>query len=269
MNVSFENKVVMITGAARGQGRLHAKRFAELGAKLILCDICENVKTIPYALGNYEDFMALCAELAQITDNQIIANSCDVRDIEGITELVKLGKNMFGKIDILINNAGVCSIRSPWDISEQDWNDMIGINLTGTWNCCRAVIPIMKNQQRGRIINIGSIAGIKGIPNLSHYVASKHGVVGLTKGLAIDLAPYNITVNCICPGSVDTELLEGLAPVINHTVEEAKAAFANYHLTPSLIPPEHISDLILWLSSDYSDSVTGAVWNIDKGWLQN
>lgn len=266
--MDFKDKVVMITGSARGQGSVHARRFAERGAKLVLCDICKEIEYVDYSLGSRENFDKLNLELRGITRGKLIAECLDIRDGEAVQKLVEKGIELFGRIDILINNAGVCGIKPAWEITRNDWEAMIGVNLTGTWNVCRAVIPTMMEQRYGRIINIGSIAGIKGIPNLSHYSAAKHGVVGLSKALAIDMAPYSVTVNCICPGSVDTDMLGGLAPQIGHSIEEAKQAFAAYHLLPGLIPPEDINELVMWLASDASRSVTGAVWNMDRGWLQ-
>ena len=266
---SFENQVIMITGAARGQGRSHAIKFAELGAKLIICDVCRDIEAIRYNLATLSEFENLCNELELKTNHQLVADVCDVRDGKSVSKLVKQGHEKFGRIDILINNAGVCKIQSPFEIEEMDWNTIIGVNLTGTWNTCQTVIPIMKEQGHGRIINLSSVAGLKGIPNLAHYVAAKHGVVGLTKALAVDLALYGITVNSVCPGSVDTEMLSGLAPEIGHSPEEAKEAFAGFHLLPGLVQPEDITELVVWLASDASKSVTGVAWNVDRGWLQH
>lgn len=265
---SFENKVVMITGAARGQGRNHAVKFAELGAKLIVCDICEDIEGVMYSLGTEEQFSVCLEEITHKTNGQVVSARCDVRDSTSVTRLAEQGIKRFGRIDVLVNNAGVCNIKPAWEINDVDWDAMIGVNLTGTWNSCKAVIPVMKNQHYGRIINVGSIAAMKGIPNLVHYTAAKHGVAGLTKALAIDLAPYGITVNCICPGSVDTDMLAGLAPEIEADVYEAKTLFASYHLLPGLIQPEDTTELVMWLASDASRSVTGAVWNMDRGWAQ-
>lgn len=269
LGASFANQVIMITGAARGQGRMHAIRFAELGARLIICDVCNDLDSIRYGLADASEFAALCEELEAKTNQQLLAEVCDVRDGRAVAHLARRGYERFGRIDILVNNAGVCKIESPFEIDNSSWDTMIGVNLTGTWNGCRAVMPMMKEQGWGRIINIGSIAGLKGIPNLSHYVAAKHGVVGLTKALAIDLAPYGITVNCVCPGSVETPMLEGLAPEIGHSPETAKEAFASFHLLPGLVQPEDITELVVWLASVASRSVTGVAWNIDRGWLQH
>ena len=267
--MNFQDKVVMITGSARGQGRVHAKKFAELGAKLILCDVCADIDPVQYALGKSEELFQLHAELQEQTHNQVITACVDIRNVLGIQKLVNQGIDNFGRIDVLVNNAGVCSIKPAWKITPEDWDVMLGVNLTGTWNVCQAVMPFMMEQSYGRIVNISSIAGLKGIPNLVHYTAAKHGVVGLTKALAIDLAPYSITVNCVCPGSVDTELLVGLSPEIGLQADEAKQAFASKHLLPGLISPQDINELVVWLASDAARSVTGVAWNIDRGWLQH
>jgi NAD(P)-dependent dehydrogenase (short-subunit alcohol dehydrogenase family) len=263
----IKDKVVLITGAARGQGAAHARLFAEHGANLVLSDLAEPIKELPYSTGSLAELTDLSKELAG-KGTRVEVCACDVRNRQQVKQMVDRAVRCYGRVDVLINNAGVCTINSFAEVTEEEWQLMLDVNLTGTWRCGQEVTPIMIKQQFGRIINISSVAGLKGISHLSHYVAAKHGVIGLTKAMAIELAPHKITVNCICPGSVHTPLLQGLAVSIGRGKDDLEE-FTSKHLINGLVKPEQISSLCLYLAGDGACHITGVALPVDGGWLQN
>ncbi len=264
----LEGKVALITGAARGQGRSHAVCFASEGADVILGDICQDIPGVPYSLGSQKE-LEETAQLVAQTGQRVLAMPCDVRDEAAVQNLVKRGLEEFGKLDILINNAGIGGpIGTTWDLSEAAWREMLDVNLMGVWRGCKAVAPHMIERQSGRIINISSAAGLKGIGLMSHYAAAKHGVIGLTRSLAIELAPHKVTVNAICPGSVDTPLLKAEGALYGMDWETTQRTFESYHLLTTLLEPKDISEACIWLASEAGRYVTGLALPIDAGFLQ-
>ncbi len=206
----FVDQVVFITGAARGQGRAHALAFAREGASLLLCDTRRAYPSVPYALSASEELEAVAREIATL-GQPVIARHVDVTDLAGMQRLLDEARSELGPVSIAIANAGLYSFGSTWELSEQQWDDTLAVVLKGAWITCKVAIPHMLAQRRGKIICIGSTGSFKGLPGLGHYVAAKHGVIGLVKTLAIELASYNINVNAICPTTVDTGIVNNQA----------------------------------------------------------
>ncbi len=261
-------KVALITGAARGQGRSHAVCFAAEGADIVIADICHDIAGVPYRLGTKAELEETAQAVTKL-GRRVLALSCDVRSEEEVAQLVKSALAEFGGVDILVNNAAIGGpIGTTWELTEAAWREMLDINLMGVWRGCKALAPHLIERQRGRIINISSAAGLKGIGLMSHYAAAKHGVIGLTRSLAIELAPHHVTVNAVCPGSVDTPLLRAEGELYGMGWEQAKATFASYHLLEGLLEPRDISEACLWLASEAGRFVTGLALPVDAGFLQ-
>ena len=202
-----EGKVALVTGAARGQGRAHAVRLAEEGADIIAADICRPVDTVTYA-GASSDDLAETTALVEKTGRHILAREVDVRDLMGLTQLVADGVAEFGRLDIVVANAGIMTAGRLWELSPEQWNEVIGVNLTGVWNTIKATVPVLIDQgEGGSVILTSSVAGLVGQPFVGHYAASKHGVVGLCRSLANELGEYNIRVNSVHPVGVNTEMV--------------------------------------------------------------
>lgn len=272
----LDGRVAFITGAARGQGRAHALRLAEEGADIIAVDACEDVETVPYALAGSDD-LEETVRLAEDLDQRIVARQADVREAGQLEDAVKEGMSQFGRIDIVCANAGILSMAPTWELTEEQWQDMIDINLTGVWKACRAAIPHMiEGGEGGSIILTSSTAGIKGLANTAHYTAAKHGVVGLMKVLANELAPHMIRVNTVNPTVVDTDMVNNettyqlFRPDVEHPTREhfAEAATMINALPIPWVEARDISNAVLWLASDEARYVTGIVLPIDAGMTQ-
>src|SRR2546429_2050108 len=272
----YRGRVVFITGAARGMGRAHALAFAAEGASLVLCDACRRYSTVPYPLAQPEEVAALVTELEQM-GCRVIAAQVDVTHLRAMQELVERAQRELGPIDIVVANAGLYSFATSWEMSEEQWDETVNVDLKGVWITCKVCIPYMLPRCSGKIICIASTAGEKGMANLAHYVAAKHGVIGLVKTLAIELAPYNINVNAICPTSVDTAMCRNQAiydvfaggPGAQATHDHMISLMNQMNLFPdrNLLPPEAISSVVLWLASDEAQHITGCALPVDAGYL--
>jgi SDR family mycofactocin-dependent oxidoreductase len=194
----LEGKVALVSGAARGQGRSHAVRLAEEGAEIIAFDICHDVDSVLYPLSTREDLDETVAEVEK-QDRRIVAGEADVRDLASVQAVVDRGVAELGRLDIVCANAGIVSMAAnAWTLSEEAWDDMIAVNLSGVWKTCRAAIPAMIEAGNGGSIAItSSTAGLRGMAGIAHHASSKHGVVGLARTLAHELAPYHIRVNTV------------------------------------------------------------------------
>ncbi|MFI6686819.1 mycofactocin-coupled SDR family oxidoreductase [Streptomyces sp. NPDC050485] len=268
-----QGKVVLITGAARGQGRSHAVRLAQEGAHIIASDICEEVGSTHYSLATSKDLQET-RSLVEKEGGRILTFGADVRRLDQMETLVRAGLDEFGPIDVVCANAGIGSLGRSWELTEKQWNDMIDVNLTGAWHTIKAAVPHMIEAGRGgSIIFTNSVAGTLGRPNMSHYAASKHGLVGLMRSLANELAPYYIRVNSIHPGNVDTDMVQNitgrrllLPEVENPSREEFAAAAAELSVIPvPWVESSDISNAVLWLASDEARYVTGATLPVDAG----
>ena len=271
----LEGKVAFITGAARGQGRSHAVRLAQEGADIIAVDLCAQVDTVGYPLATADD-LAETVRQVEALDRRIIAGQADVRDSAALKSAVDEGVAQLGRLDIVLANAGIASFAPVEDLTDEMWDDMIDINLTGVFKTVRAAVPHLKaNDDGGAIVLTSSTAGIKGLANLAHYVAAKHGVVGLTKTLANELAPHMIRVNSVHPTAVNTDMIhnEQTYSVFlpdkkpsEITREEAAESFKTMNALPiEWVEPVDISNAILFLVSDAGRYVTGVQLPIVAG----
>lgn len=275
-NPRFQDRTVFITGAVHGMGRSHALAFAREGARLVLCDACRQYSTVPYSLAQPAELASLVSEIERM-GHPVIAAQVDVTDLSAMQSLAERAQREIGPIDILVANAGLYSFAPSWELTEEQWDETVNVDLKGVWITCKVCIPQMLNRRSGKIICISSTAGLKGMANLAHYVAAKHGVLGLVKTLAIELAPYNINVNAVCPTSVDTAMCRNQAlfdvfaggPGPMATYEHMLDLMNQLNLFPerNLLPPEAISAAVLWLASDEARHLTGCALPVDAGYL--
>ena len=272
----FRDRVVLITGAAHGMGRAHALAFAREGARLVLCDACRQYSTVPYPLAQPEELAALASEIEHM-GRPVIATQTDVTHLSDMQTLAERAQQAFGSIDIVVANAGLYSFAPSWELSEEQWDETVNVDLKGVWITCKVCIPYMLPRRSGKIICIASTAGEKGMANLAHYVAAKHGVIGLVKTLAIELAPYNINVNAVCPTSVDTAMCRNQAlydvfaggPSPQSTYEHMLTLMnaLNLFTDRNLLEPEAVSAAVMWLASDEARHITGSALPVDAGYL--
>ena len=271
-----EGKVAFITGAARGQGRSHAIRLAEEGADIIAVDICEDVEGVPYP-GPTEDDLAQTVKEVEALDRRIVATKADVRDYDALVSAVREGVAELGGLDIVCANAGIITQPTPTLLmDESDWRVVLDINLTGVWLTCKAAVPFVIERGRGgSVILISSLAGLRGHPNIANYVAAKHGLVGLTRTLALELAPQMIRVNSIHPTQVDTPMIMNDATkklFVSDKENPSDEEFANASQQSQAMPIPwvdviDVSNAVVYFASDESRFVTGVALPIDGGAL--
>jgi SDR family mycofactocin-dependent oxidoreductase len=266
-------KVAFITGAARGQGRAHALRLAEEGADIVAVDICSQMGTVPYAMATPDD-LAETVKLVEEQDRRILARQVDVRDLGGLQQLAAEAVAEFGGIDIVVANAGIGSFAPIWEFTEEQWDETIGVNLTGVWKTVKACIPSMIEAGKGgSIILTSSLAGLVAFPNLGPYNAAKHGVTGLMRTLAVELAPYSIRCNSLHPAIVHTDMTHNdaiyqlfLPHLTNPSRAEAEEGYKAMHALPiSGLEAIDIANMVLFLSSDESRYITGTTQVLDAG----
>jgi NAD(P)-dependent dehydrogenase (short-subunit alcohol dehydrogenase family) len=253
--------VALVTGAAHGQGRATSLALAEAGYDIVALDVAAPLAYPGYAMGTPAELESLASECGALTA------VADVRDDAAVSAAVDLAIERFGRIDLLFNNAGICAYGLAHELTEDEWDAMLDINLKGAWIVGRRVIPHMIEARRGVIINNSSIAGLRGMARLSHYAASKWGLTGLTKSWAIELAPYGIRVNSIHPTGVDTPLNDGLAALEGMTTQEIAERSAGNLLPVPWIEPRDVADAVLYLAGESGRYVTGTTLVIDAGLL--
>ncbi|SNT35922.1 mycofactocin-coupled SDR family oxidoreductase [Rhodococcoides kyotonense] len=259
-------KVAFITGAGRGQGRAHAIRLAEEGADIIAIDACTDFDTVRYAMAS-EDDLAQTVKLVEALDRRIIASKVDVRDAAGVKKAVDDGVATLGRLDVIVANAAICSWQKWDDTSPQVWQDTLDVNLTGVWNTVTAGVDHLIAAGGGSIICTSSTSGLKGTPWLGPYVAAKHGVVGIVKMFANELARHNIRANTVHPTGVDTPLATNGFEILNKFIEDDQKMgpiFVN-PMPIELLEPREISNAVLFLASDESRYVTGTQLKVDAG----
>ncbi|MGD8166761.1 mycofactocin-coupled SDR family oxidoreductase [Herbiconiux sp. P16] len=272
-----EGKVAFVTGAARGQGRSHALRLAQEGADIIAVDIEEQIGSVPYPMSTPADMEETVRQIEAL-DRRIVATKADVRDWEAVKAAVDDGVAQLGRLDIVAANAGIFSFGTMEELTEEQWSDMLDTNLTGVWHAVKAAIPhIRAGGNGGSIILTSSTAGLMAIPNIGHYVAAKHGVVGLMRTLALELAPDFIRVNSVHPTSVDTDMIHndatyalfaGDLPLEERTRDVVGERFQTLNALPiKWVEPVDISNAVLWFASDESRYVTGVTLPVDAGSL--
>lgn len=276
----LEGRVAFITGAARGQGRAHAVRLAGEGADIIAVDICAPVgDTITYPAAT-SDELAETVRAVEATGRKVLAREVDIRDLEALQQVVADGVEQFGRLDILVANAGVLSWGRLWELSAEQWDTVVDVNLNGTWRTIRAAVPAMiEAGNGGSIIVVSSSAGLKATPGNGHYAASKHGLVALTNTLALEVGEFGIRVNSIHPYSIDTPMIEpeamaaifskypsflhSFAPMPLHPVSKDNSEGLSTFMTP-----EEVSDVVAWLAGDGSATLSGSQIAVDRGVLK-
>ncbi|WP_420750817.1 mycofactocin-coupled SDR family oxidoreductase [Rhodococcus sp. O3] len=271
----LEGKVAFITGAARGQGRTHAVRLAQDGADIVAVDLCRQQDQLDYSQGTPED-LEETVRLVEKEGRRIIARAADVRDLSSLQAVTDEAVAEFGRIDILVSNAGISNQGQVVGLSDQQWSDILDTNLVGAWHACRAVLPQMiERGEGGSVIFVSSTVGLRGAPGQSHYAASKHGLQGLMLSLANEVGAHNIRVNSVNPGAVNTpmaineSLLKMFLPHLeNPTADDAADLFAQLTLLPiPWVEPEDVSNAVAWLASDEARYIHGVAIPVDGGQL--
>jgi SDR family mycofactocin-dependent oxidoreductase len=266
---TFDGKVVLITGAARGQGRSHAVRFAEEGADIIALDVCHDLDTVPYPLATPSDLAGTVKEVEGL-GRRIASFEADTRDYGRMEEVVRDAVSEFGRIDIVVANAGICTVAPVWELTPQAWQEMIDVNLTGAFNPVRAALPtLMKQGPGGAIVLTSSAAGLNAFPNMAHYTAAKHGVTGLMRSLAVELAPHGIRANSVHSTTVNTPMVQNRAfwaLLGSEDAEGAKAGFQSLNALPvPYVEAIDVTNAVLYLASDDARYVTGVTLPVDAG----
>lgn len=259
-------QTAIVTGAAHGQGRATALALARAGANVAAIDVAKPLAYPSYGMGTSDDLKSL-AEAVTGLGVECAIFAADVRDDAAIGAAVAETARRFGRIDVLFNNAGICAYGLAHELSEAEWDGMIDINLKGPWICARHVIPHLIARKSGVIVNNSSVAGLRGMNRLSHYAASKYGLVGLTKSWAIELAPHGIRVVSIHPTGVNTPMNDGLAEMEGSTPLEIAERSAGNLLPVPWIEPEDVAEAVVWLASPRARFVTGAQIVLDAGLL--
>ncbi len=269
-----EGQVALITGAARGQGRSHAIKLAEEGADVILVDVPNEVVDIGYSLGTADELDQTAKDVENLGRRAIVIHA-DVRDLESLTAEVDRAVSVLGRLDIVSANAGIASV--PFlshDIPDNTWRQMIDINLTGVWHTAKVAVPhILAGERGGSIVLTSSAAGLKGYAQISHYSAAKHGVVGLMRSLALELAPHRVRVNSLHPTQVDTPMIQNegtyriFSPHLeNPTREDFEIASTTTNALPiPWVESVDVSNALLFLVSEDARYITGAAIPVDAG----
>ncbi|SNT05781.1 mycofactocin-coupled SDR family oxidoreductase [Rhodococcoides kyotonense] len=266
-NRRFENKVAFITGAARGQGRAEAVRLASEGADIIAVDVCTDFASTSYP-GSTPADLAETVAAVEALDRRVVATQTDVRDFDALSDALADGVAQLGRLDVVVANAGICSASMSWTITPEQWKETLDVNLTGTFHTAKAAIPILLEQGTGgSIVLTSSVAGLRGLPFLAHYAASKHGIVGLCRSMANELGQYGIRVNTVHPHGVET----GMQPAdMMELLSEHGAALGPIFmgsLPDTISQPEDIAAAVAWLASDEARHVTGIQLPVDLGTL--
>lgn len=275
MTGRVEGKVAFITGAARGQGRSHAVRLAEEGADIIAVDVCGPVSADSQIAPSNPDDLAQTADLVKGLNRRIVTAQVDVRDFDALKSAVDSGVEQLGRLDIIVANAGIGNGGQTLDkTSEADWDDMIGVNLSGVWKSVKAAVPhLISGGNGGSIVLTSSVGGLKAYPHTGHYIAAKHGVIGLMRTFAVELGQHSIRVNAVCPTNVNTPMFmnEGTMKLFRPDLESpgpddlAVAAQFMHVLPVGWVEPVDISNAVLFLASDESRYVTGLPVTVDAG----
>jgi SDR family mycofactocin-dependent oxidoreductase len=263
----LEGKVAFITGAARGQGRSHAVRLASEGADIVGIDVCtQMVKGYP---GATEAELQETAAMVGEKGATMVAVKADVRDFEELSSAVAQGWERFGRLDVVVANAGIFSFGRMWEIGLEQWQDVIDTNLTGVFHTIKATVPRMIDQgEGGSVILISSVSGLKGTPFTGAYTAAKHGVTGLGRTLANELGEHKIRVNSIHPAAVPTPMVSD--PALFELILEHSETLAPIYMNtlPYMdMPAEYVSHMVAYLASDESRYMTGVQIPIDFGTL--
>jgi SDR family mycofactocin-dependent oxidoreductase len=268
----FEGKTVLVTGAARGQGRSHAVAFAREGADVAICDICKDVPTIPYPMGTSAE-LAETARLVEAEGRKVVADTVDVRKWDQIDGFTQRAISELGKVDVLVANAGIFGSAMMLDqLTEEAFDDMWHVNVKGVWLSMKAVIPHMASRKYGRVVVTGSTASYIGAPYFGHYCATKHAIDGLVKTLANEQGANGITCNAVAPTGVGTTMIlnQTLYDIFNAeqpTQESMAAILQAAHAIPEpWLEPEDVTKVVLFLASDDAAKMTGGSIKVDMGY---
>ncbi len=261
-----------VTGAARGVGRATAVALAEAGYDLLVADICAPIDGCPYPLASVDD-LEETAERCRSRGSKVVVATMDVRQPADVEAAVRRGREELGPADVLVNNAGLVGPAGvpAHELGEEDWAVVIDVDLGGVWRCSKAVLPDMVARRSGAIVNVASTAGLVAFPHFANYVAAKHGVVGLTRALALDYAGYSIRVNAVCPTSVRDEpdlasgMLHGVAQMLGIGIDDYEALSLPHHPLGTLVDATDVAAAVVWLASDAAARITGAALPVDAG----
>jgi NAD(P)-dependent dehydrogenase (short-subunit alcohol dehydrogenase family) len=266
------SRTIFITGAARGVGRATALAFAGNGASLLVSDICAQIEECPYPLGT-RDQLEETARRCRSLGARVVAQVVDVRDQAQIDAAVLRCRQELGPVDVLVNNAGLVGPSGvpAHELDERAWSTMVDVDLSGVWRCAKSVLPGMIESRGGAIVNVSSTAGMVAFPFFANYVAAKHGVIGLTRALALDYAPHGIRVNAVCPTSVqdepelDSAMLAGVAAMLGVGASDYESLSLPHHPLGALVRAGDVAGTIVWLASETAARMTGAVIPVDAG----
>ena len=265
----FSGQVAFVTGAGRGQGRSHAVAYAEHGADVVVTGLSRGIETSQYPLATADDLDETVRRV-EATGQRALRLRVDVRDEAQVEAAVGRAVDEMGKIDILANNAGIWNVTDLVEMDERRWDELVDSNLKGAWLCSKHVGKhFIDRGEGGRIVSTASTAGLVGSKGSGHYAAAKHGVVGLTKALALELAEYDVTVNAVAPTGVNTPMIDGILETVGEAALNAvsDASGSMNVLDEQLIDPRDVTEAYLWLASDAARYVTGVTLPVDAGML--
>lgn len=268
---TLTGKTAFITGVARGMGRAHALRLAEEGADIVGIDVPSQIETVPFEMSTGDDLDETVRQVRAL-GRSITVDRIDVRDRDAMERFVTAA----GPIHVAVANAGISGLQAAWKVSQEQWQDTVDVNLTGVWNTIQAVLPdMLARGEGGSIVLIASVCAVHPSRGLTPYVASKHGVLGLMRGFALELAPHRIRVNTVNPGNVDTPMINNDA-VFERMIrgqeegrkEEALKVFSRMNaMDTPWVESRDIANAVAWLASDEARFVTGSSITVDAGLL--
>ena len=268
----LDGRVALVTGGARGQGRSHAIALAEAGADVVVTDVCADIDSVPYGLGTSAE-LAETARFVEKAGRRSLVIDADVRDRDAMVDVVEQTIGELGNLDIVVANAGVCGFGAMPALTAAQWDDMLAVNLTGVFNTFRAAVPHMVDRGHGRLVATSSGAGRTGTPYLSHYAATKWGVIGFVKSVALEVAAHGITANVVCPATVDTPMVHNralyslFAPDITEPTKDAVAERyeALNPMRVAWLDPQEITNAVMFLVSDRAAFISGETIEISAG----
>lgn len=269
---ALDGRVAWVTGAARGQGRSHAVALAREGADVVVTDLGHDLATITYPLATAAD-LAETARLVEAEGRRCLAERCDVRDLDAMSAVAAQAAAELGGLHVVIANAGVSGYAPIWEMTEAQWAEIVGTNLTGVFNTLRAAAPHLREAGWGRVVAVSSMMGRTANPTIGAYTASKWGVIGLVKSVAQDLAGFGVTVNAVAPGNVDTPMIhnEGMYRLLRPdltepTAEDVAPVFASLHVQRvPWLAVEEVTRVVMFLVDPASEHLTGQVIDVSAG----